>query len=310
MTAVPNRYRGRMSELGKYEVRRFRDLSPFLPRVSPELHWYFLANRKKFDVVINNGYQIPLSLEIGIHPHPNLIFRSHFHGIVGHTAAMSVLHRFYKPFGRIMVNHSRVIVCGSEYEAKAFAEAFPEAAKKIRVIREGVQPIECHAGTRRVHRVLTISRLERYKGVQHVIRSLRYLPEYRLDIVGEGPFKKELIHLAKEAGVTDRITFHGFVEEAARNRLFCLASVFVLLSEQEAYGIVVGQSLTAGVPCVVLNKNALSEWIDNRSCYGVNDQTDYQGLAEKIRTAEQVKPSARVPTWGDYMREFSRLVSR
>lgn len=310
LTAVPHTYKGLMTEMSNYEVRRFRDLSPVLPMVSPGLLRYFSSRRTEFDIVVNNGYQLPLSVMIGVRSHPYLILSSHFHGIVGRTAATSVLHRLYKPLGRIMIMHSRIIICGSNFEAGLLEKAFPEAAGKLRVIREGIQPVRCCGVKRENHRILTVCRLERYKGVQHIIQTLPFLPEFSLDTVGDGPFREGLAKLSRDNHVFDRVKFYGFVGEDSRDRLFCSASVFVLLSKQEAFGATVGQALSAGVPCIVLRENALSEWVDNKNCFGVIDPTDHRGLADLIRKTEQTTVTAYVPSWNEYVLSFASLIPR
>ena len=52
--------------------------------------------------------------------------------------------------------------------------------------------------------------------------------------------------------------------------LYSKADLLLLLSEHEAYSLVVADALASGTPCLVGNTSALSEWVDDKSCFGIN----------------------------------------
>jgi len=60
------------------------------------------------------------------------------------------------------------------------------------------------------------------------------------------------------------------------------ADVFVLLSEREAYSLVVAEALAAGIHCIVAKTSALTEWVDNKSCFGIEFPIKLGELAELI----------------------------
>ena len=57
--------------------------------------------------------------------------------------------------------------------------------------------------------------------------------------------------LATAKGVSERITFRGYVSDAELGTLYGRASVFAFLSEYEGFGMTPLEALAAGVPAVV-----------------------------------------------------------
>lgn len=49
------------------------------------------------------------------------------------------------------------------------------------------------------------------RGLKELIGALRHLPDFRLDLAGEGDLSQELRQLSKELGLEDRVTFHGYL---------------------------------------------------------------------------------------------------
>lgn len=71
---------------------------------------------------------------------------------------------------------------------------------------------QTHAGGRDPRRIAVVGRLVEKKGVDTAIRALRSMPpEYRLDIVGDGPLRDTLHELAASEGVAGRIDWHGML---------------------------------------------------------------------------------------------------
>jgi glycosyltransferase involved in cell wall biosynthesis len=103
-----------------------------------------------------------------------------------------------------------------------------------------------------------------------------------LEIVGTGPIKPFLEKRAMELKVYDRVRFYENLPRRELLQKFADADVFVLLSRYEAYSLVVAEALTAGTPCIVANTSALSEWIDNETCFGISVPVSIGKLANII----------------------------
>jgi glycosyltransferase involved in cell wall biosynthesis len=126
---------------------------------------------------------------------------------------------------------------------------------------------------------------------------MQEFPEYDLLVAGSGSFRKELETLARQEGIEDRVVFLGYVDEEELIGLYVGAEVYITMSEFEAYGMTVAESLAAGTPCVVRESGALTDWIDYREVVGVTS-TSSAKLREAIKSVrdQEVEPNI-LSTW-------------
>lgn len=135
--------------------------------------------------------------------------------------------------------------------------------------------------------VLYVGRLCDFKNVDLLLESLAVLvrtrPDVRCDIVGDGPDRERLESRAAELGLADNVRFWGFLTEAdevyARMKA---ATVLVLPSTREGFGMVVLEANAAGLPVVVADypANAAKSLITGRN--GVVSKPDPEAFAEAL----------------------------
>ena len=234
------------------------------------------------------------------------IATTHYHG----ASASSVRDRLlslYQPVGRWALRQAETVIAVSEWERDQLETDF---GVDPTVIPNGIET-ERFAGATPVVRdrpyLLTVGRLEAYKGVQHVIRAMSELPEYDLLIAGSGDYREQLQATARDEGVTTQIGFLGYVDDQELPGLYAGAEVYVTMSEFESYGLTVNEALAAGTPTVVNRTGALQEWCRYDACVGV-DGTDSKTLATAIRTAaERDRNTAPVSDWERVVDELASL---
>lgn len=121
-------------------------------------------------------------------------------------------------------------------------------------------------------RVLTVARLVPMKGVRFLIEAVGLMASRRpveLDVVGDGPLREELEHLA--ARQASAIRFHGAQDANAVRALFGASDVFVLPSvhadgDEEAQGLVLQEAQASGLPVVSTTTGGIAEGVlDGRS---------------------------------------------
>lgn len=112
--------------------------------------------------------------------------------------------------------------------------------------------------------ILYLSRLDPKKNLEGLLRAfvsvLQRFPEARLTIAGSGDasYVASLTELCDELKISPATTWVGFVTGAAKEKFFSGASLYVLPSFSENFGIAVAEALAAGLPCVVSTGVALA----------------------------------------------------
>ncbi len=131
--------------------------------------------------------------------------------------------------------------------------------------------------------ILSVGALEERKGFQYIIHALPKVlkkeKDIKLIIVGDGNFKGKLINLAKEFGVLSSILFIDYSEHM--NTVYNLADVFMLLSQKEAFGMVVLEAMAVELPVVVSKDSAFPEFVDESVGKLVNEK-DSEDVANAI----------------------------
>jgi glycosyltransferase involved in cell wall biosynthesis len=113
--------------------------------------------------------------------------------------------------------------------------------------------------------IVSVGRLERYKGHHRVISALPHLiahqPDAYLRIVGSGPFEHELRLLAQRLGVAERVEIRGIpaTERQAMAQLISSASLVTLLSEYETHPIAALEALALRRPVLVADNSGMRE---------------------------------------------------
>ena len=102
--------------------------------------------------------------------------------------------------------------------------------------------------------LVSLGRLVPHKQVEmaiDVVRDLRAdFPEIQLHVAGDGYWMPDLVRYADEAGVTDHVTFHGFVDDDTKQRLLATAWVTVMPSIKEGWGLTIMESALHETPTV------------------------------------------------------------
>jgi len=261
----------------------------FAPRgayhFSPTLIRYLF--KRKFDVMHAHGYHtlIPLQTTLSSR-NGRLVLTTHFKG-ASHSSFRRKLLFVYRPLMSVVMKKAEVIICVSEKEREDLKSIFPKVKSKFQVIPNGVN-LDQFRTLRRSEQsrntILCVSRLERYKGVQYLIKCLKYLPsEFHLRIVGKGTWEEKLRRMTSRLRLEDRVVFRESINRKELMWEYGNASIFVLLSKYEAFGVSVAEALASSLPCIVADSGALSEWTRHDGCEGIAYPINVQELAQKIQ---------------------------
>jgi glycosyltransferase involved in cell wall biosynthesis len=213
---------------------------------------------------------------------------AHYH-VHGHTFLRNVLFRTYHLLGKYVLRWSLRVATASEYEKSLLVRDFDLPEEKYAVIPNGGKQYPDMKVGRVRGRILYVGRLMPYKNVDKVIDLLAALRndgrDVYLHIVGTGPDLDRLKAYAAEKKVEDWVKFQGDISEEELAAEYQSASLFVLLSSAEAYGLVVAEALSQGTPCLAAQAAALTEFTKERGCYGVTYPVE---MKEVVKMAEEL----------------------
>lgn len=236
------------------------------------------------------------------------------------------LHRTIHGVERWMLGSAnRVVVCSTHMRDEV-QRLFAPAVGQIEVVPNGVDARAWSSLTQPADRggfkkhgsgplLVCIARLVREKGVGDLIRAAALLRhrhrDLRVVVAGEGHRREDLIAEAAEQGVQDIVNLVGFVPQDQLAALLAAASVVVIPSRYEPFGLVALEAAAAGVPRVVAATGGLLEHVRhdrNALTYppgdvgalvtAVDRMLNEAGLAERlVRTATADLRSA--PGWDE-----------
>ncbi len=268
-------------------VFRFKSFHPsnayyFSPNI------YLFLKNNNYDVVhIHNYHAFPAFF--ASFACDNFVFTPHYHG-KGSSLLRNILNQPYKLIAKKIFEKAGVVICVSEYEKNLVSKNFNIKKDKIYVIPNGID-FEMIKRARKFDCedfVLYVGRLEKYKNLDILIKSMKYLTNYKLYIVGEGNYKYYLEKLVNNLNLNKKVIFLGKISEEKKFSLMKSCSVFVNLSDIEAFGITVLEALACGAPVVVNNRGALSEFAKKfKFVYAISNVSPKE-LAKSIQNISNI----------------------
>ncbi len=175
---------------------------------------------------------------------------------------------------------------------------------RVTVLRNGVDAEVFRPGDRAACRtalglegpsLISVGHLIERKGHHRTIAALRFLPEARLLIAGDGPMLGALQDLATRLGVAERVRFLGAQPQAALPALYTAADAMVLASSREGWANVLLESMACGTPVVASPIPGNLEVVQSRAAGVIAPANTPEGIAEAVRDL-LVSPPDRAAT--------------
>ena len=161
-------------------------------------------------------------------------------------------------------------------------------ADRIQVIPLGVKKSD-HMPDREIKRelntLLVVGRLMPQKGHSYLLEAFdrvrRQIPDARLWVVGDGPLRERLSAVVREKGLANAVTFTGPVSEAEKVSRLWQATLFVMPSLQEGFGVVLLEAMVCELPIVAFDLPVYREWFNGARAAFV-PRLDSAALAQAI----------------------------
>lgn len=154
--------------------------------------------------------------------------------------------------------------------------------------------------------ISAVTRFTIQKGLEYLVRSVAKANErydrIALLLAGDGEQRNELIELASELGISDKVFFTGFVRGKQWRDAYSVSDVFVLSSVSEPFGLTALEAAHHDNALILTNQSGVAEVLHSIFRY---DFWDTDRLADQIvgiATSESLRNSLKENVTHEYAR--------
>ncbi len=244
--------------------------------------------RERFDVAVEDINKIPFFTP--------LFVRCPVLAVVPHLFGTTVFQEASFPFA--MYVYSYEVLIPAVYRRVSFL-AISESTKQD-LLRRGLRPeqvfvVECGLNhelyrpspvQRDEKLIVYLGRLRKYKCVNLLLRALKSVmervPDARLVVVGDGPYRAELERLAGSLGISGSVQFLGHVSEQEKVDLLSRAAVSANPSPKEGWGLTVVESNACGLPVVASRSPGLVDSVRDGQTGFLVEHGNVEQLASRL----------------------------
>lgn len=123
----------------------------------------------------------------------------------------------------------------------------------------------------------SISRLEKFKGHDFIIRTIASLPakykqQVRLHLGGKGKYKSALERMVTDLGLSDIVSFEGFIDDNKLCDFYSASHIFILCTREEAdnrnvegYGLVFAEAQACGTAVIGTRTGGIPDAVEENN---------------------------------------------
>lgn len=203
---------------------------------------------------------------------------------------------------------------------------------KIAFLRNGIDKVENLIKDEHLYKelapnneklLLSVSRLVYTKNIDKIIEAFyevsKILPNTRLVIVGDDSERKALERLAFGLGISDRVSFVGFIYQKDVVKYHSIADIFISMNEISSLSNAVFEAMSCGKCVIALDRSTTRELIKDgengiviKSCEELKDAIIKLLLDPSLITRlglEAKKTIATWPSWEERVQQEIELIN-
>lgn len=155
-----------------------------------------------------------------------------------------------------------------------------------------LKSIFCRKKTKMPHTAVVVGRMVHVKGQSRIIEALSVAQkddlEFRVIFIGDGPDRSRLESQAEKLGVSALVEFRGWLPRQKTLEEMKAASVVVVPSLQEGFGLVLAEAMILGVPVVASDIPVFREVSQLGSGVALVDSSNPTVLARAVCNTKEI----------------------
>ena len=174
--------------------------------------------------------------------------------VEGHNTKSSIrlMHRLMRPYWKQIVRQSVGVAVPSEHLMSLARKAVPDG--RYILIPNGLRLEEYKTDIEeKKHRILLLGRMRKEKNIETVLKAISRISadewgDWKVEILGDGPERENLEHLAEVLSIQQRVVFRGWVENGTPQYKEALkhAAIFISASRFENCPMAVLEAIASG----------------------------------------------------------------
>ncbi len=284
-----------------------------------------LIQNGNWDVIHCQGYHTlftPLAMLAAIRARVPYILSFHSGG---HSSPLrNSIRGVQRQVLRPLLARAARLVAVSQFEADFFQRKLRLPAQKFVVIPNGAALpqvektdwLSSEPGEPGNKLILSVGRLERYKGHHRVIAAfpkvLEQYPQAHLRVVGSGPYEPELRQMVQQLGLTGQVEIGAIAPEDRQGMAGMLgrADLVTLMSDYEAHPLAVMEALAMRRPVLVAHSSGLQELAERGLVHSIPLKSNSAELAQAVINQLDrpfVPAQVELPTWESCTADLIKL---
>ncbi len=240
------------------------------------------------------------------------IVTSHGSDVLGYNKRFKKLYPFLvKPWKKIIKN-ANIITTPSKYLQDEIKKITTQG--KFIVIPNGIDKNKFKP-LKKQKRILVVARLFENKGVQDILDALKGInlkeKAWKVDIVGDGPYRKVLENKVEVNGLGKVVKFHGWIDNNSKEmkELYGKASIFVSASWFENMSIVLLEAIASGCKIIASNVGGNPEVVPKKNLFEVKNIKELKKKIEDVMRGGFVRVKLNEKfNWDNVVKEYIREV--